>query len=125
MRLDRISLPVESDVLVLGDEVHLDKSTNSLDSADRVTRSENGTFQSASWRWDGSAVADAAEVAFNQTVLPTMDFDSGETSVTLRIDYRAAKSSDIQPEFEYEGSPGVAAGSSAPESAGVLAPVYS
>ncbi|PQJ33960.1 hypothetical protein BSZ35_04455 [Salinibacter sp. 10B] len=126
MQLTEVSLSLTSDFLVVGDETHLDKTATSLDSADQMMRKDDGTLLSASWTWDGSAVADATEVAHDQTVRPTRDFDSVEASVTLRIDYRAAKSADLQPEFEYEGSPGVAADSSAPhKSAGVLAPVYS
>ncbi len=125
MQIKKVSLSLESSFLAFGDEIHLDKTTSSLDSADQVTRKEDGTLRFATWTWDGSAVADAGEVALDQTVRPTLDFDSVEANVTIQIDYRATKSADIQPEFEYEGNPGVDANSETHESAGVLAPVYS
>ncbi len=125
MQLAKVSLSLDSSFLVFGDEVHLEKGTKSLDSADRVSRKDDGTLRSATWTWDGSAVADAGEVAEDRMVRPTTDFDSVEASVTIQIDYRAAKA-EIQPEFEYKGNPGVAFGSSeSGASAGMLKAVYS
>ncbi len=59
MRLTKVSLSLVSSFLVFGTEVHLDKQTASLDSADRVTRKEDGPLRSATWIWDGAAVSDA------------------------------------------------------------------
>jgi len=126
MKLTKVELSLESSFLVFGDEMHLDKTTGSLDSADQVTRKEDGTLLAATWTWDGSAVSDAGEVALDQTTRPTLDFDNVEANVTLRIDYRASKSADIQPEFEYEGNPGVEIDSEmSHELTGVLDSVYS